>query len=107
MKRVCPPTILIIDDQKDVLEALQLLLKGEGYGSEPVSSPEAVVKAISEREFDLVLMDMNYSRDTTSGEEGLKLLARCQELDRSLPVVVMTAWGSVELAVEAMKRGGD
>lgn len=105
MKRSRPPAIMIVDDQPDVREALQLLLKGEGYQLEAVDHPRALLQAMSEREYDLVLMDMNYSRDTTSGEEGLNLLTRCRELDRSLPVVVMTAWGSVELAVEAMKRG--
>lgn len=97
--------ILVADDQPDVREALQLLLKGEGYKSEAVSSPQALLQAVSEGEFDLALVDMNYSRDTTSGEEGLNLLTRLKELDQAPPVVVLTAWGSVELAVEAMKKG--
>jgi DNA-binding NtrC family response regulator len=99
------PSILIADDQADVLEALRFLLKGEGYRSEAVTSPAGVVEAVESREFDAVLMDLNYARDTTSGEEGLDLLTRVQASDATLPIVVMTAWGSVELAVEAMRRG--
>ncbi len=99
------PTILIADDQPDVLEALRLLVKGEGFQSEAVNSPAAAVEAVESRDFDAVLMDLNYTRDTTSGEEGLELLNRIQALDATLPVIVMTAWGSVELAVEAMRRG--
>jgi DNA-binding NtrC family response regulator len=104
---VAPPSsrILVADDQKDVLEALRLLLKSEGLEAETVSSPSAVLGAVSARDFDVALIDLNYARDTTSGQEGLDLLARLQELDASLPVVVMTAWGSVDLAVEAMRRG--
>jgi DNA-binding NtrC family response regulator len=100
-----PYRILVADDQADVLEALRLLLKTEGYQIEAVTSPPAVVNALESREFDALLMDLNYTRDTTSGEEGLDLLARIQSIDAMLPVVVMTAWGSVELAVEAMRRG--
>jgi DNA-binding NtrC family response regulator len=99
------PRILIADDQKDVLEALRLLLKAEGMQSETASSPAGVVAAVGAHDFDAVLMDLNYARDTTSGQEGLDLLARVRELDTTLPVVVMTAWGSVNLAVEAMRRG--
>ena len=99
------PSILIADDQPDVLEALRFLIKGEGYQAEPVTSPAAVVHAVEARDFDAVLMDLNYTRDTTSGQEGLDLLNRIQGLDSTLPVIVMTAWGSVELAVEAMRRG--
>src|SRR5438094_7432923 len=99
------PRVLIADDQRDVLESLRLLLKGEGYQIEAVTSPSAVFTAVEAGDFDCVLMDLNYARDTTSGEEGLNLLARLQSLDNTLPVVVMTAWGSVELAVEAMRRG--
>ncbi len=99
------PTILIADDQPDVLEALRFLIKGEGYQAESVTSPAAVLDAVESRDFDAVLMDLNYTRDTTSGQEGLDLLKRIQGLDSTLPVVVMTAWGSVELAVEAMRRG--
>ncbi len=99
------PTILVADDQRDVLESLRLLLKGEGYQVEAVTSPAGVLAAVQARDFDCLLMDLNYTRDTTSGEEGLNVLARLQDLDSALPVVVMTAWGSVELAVEAMRRG--
>src|SRR5262245_49245878 len=99
------PRTLIADDQPDVLEALGLLLKGEGFQTEAVTSPAAVLDAIKSNNFDLLLMDLNYARDTTSGQEGLDLLTHVQEIDSSLPIVVMTAWGSVELAVEAMRRG--
>ena len=97
--------ILVADDQPDVLEALRLLLKAEGYQIETVKSPAAVIKALEARDFSLVLMDLNYARDTTSGQEGLDLLNRIQTIDTSLPVVVMTAWASVDVAVEAMRRG--
>jgi len=100
-----PPRLLIADDQRDVLEALRLLLKADGYLIDPVESPAAVVTALGEREYDAVLIDLNYARDTTSGAEGLDLLRQIQQLDASLPVIVMTAWGSVNLAVEAMRRG--
>jgi DNA-binding NtrC family response regulator len=99
------PCILIADDQADVLEALRFLVKGEGYQAEAVNSPAAATDAVESRDFDVVLMDLNYTRDTTSGQEGLDLLNRIQSLDSTLPVIVMTAWGSVELAVEAMRRG--
>ena len=99
------PSILIADDQADVLEALRFLIKGEGYQGETVMSPAAAIDAVESRDFDAVLMDLNYTRDTTSGQEGLDLLNRIQTLDSTLPVIVMTAWGSVELAVEAMRRG--
>ena len=97
--------ILIADDQRDVLEALRLLLKVEGYDFEMATSPAGVLTAVAERDFDVVLMDLNYQRDTTSGAEGLDLLSRLHAADRSLPVVVMTAWGSVDRAVDAMRRG--
>ncbi|MBX3744009.1 MAG: sigma-54-dependent Fis family transcriptional regulator [Verrucomicrobiae bacterium] len=97
--------ILIADDQADVLAALRLLFKGEGYEIETVSSPAAVLRALEERDFDALLMDLNYSRDTTSGQEGLDLLARLQALDPAPAVAVMTAWSSIDLAVEAMRRG--
>jgi DNA-binding NtrC family response regulator len=99
------PRLLIADDQADVLEALRLLLKSEGYHIETVKRPIDIVKAIEERDFDVLLMDLNYTRDTTSGQEGLDLLTRIQKLDSTLPVVVMTAWSSVDVAVEAMRRG--
>jgi sigma-B regulation protein RsbU (phosphoserine phosphatase) len=99
------PRTLIADDQPDVLEALRLLLKSEGYQIEAVQSPAAVLDKLKSGPFDLLLMDLNYTRDTTSGQEGLDLLARIQAIDSTLPVVAMTAWGSVELAVEAMQHG--
>jgi len=97
--------LLIADDQRDVLEALRLLLKPEGFVIETATSPAAVLDALGLREFDAVLIDLNYTRDTTSGQEGLDLLSRIQSVDSTLPVIVMTAWGSVDLAVEAMRRG--
>jgi DNA-binding NtrC family response regulator len=97
--------ILIADDQHDVLEALQLLLKPEGFRVETTSSPSGVLAALDRSDFDAVLIDLNYARDTTSGVEGLDLLSQLQAADTTLPVIVMTAWGSVELAVEAMRRG--
>ena len=100
-----PHRILVADDQADVLEALRLLLKGEGYLIDTVKSPAAVIKAIEARDFSLALIDLNYTRDTTSGQEGLELLAKLRAADPTLPVVVMTAWASVEIAVEAMRRG--
>ncbi len=99
------PRILIADDQTDVLAALRLLLKGERFEIESASSPAGVLKAIDSQELDVVLIDLNYARDTTSGSEGLDLLSRIRVVDPTLPVVVMTAWGSVDLAVEAMRRG--
>ena len=103
--RPAEPRVLIADDQSDVLEALRLLLKAEGFILETASSPAGVLAAVEAREFDVALIDLNYTRDTTSGEEGLNLLSRIQSIDPTLPVVVMTAWGSVEVAVEAMRRG--
>ena len=97
--------VLIADDQRDVLEALRLLLKGEGLDCETASSPAGVIAALEARDYDAALIDLNYTRDTTSGQEGLDLLARLRELDANLPVIVMTAWGTVDLAVEAMRRG--
>jgi sigma-B regulation protein RsbU (phosphoserine phosphatase) len=99
------PRILIADDQLDVLEALRLLLKGHGYVTESVTSPQALLEALAGEEFDLILMDLNYARDTTSGREGLDLLAHLQEIDTTPPIVVMTGWATVGLAVEAMQRG--
>ena len=97
--------VLIADDQPDVLEALRLMLKGEGFEIETAHSPAGILAAIEARDFDVVLMDLNYTRDTTSGQEGLDLLARIQSMDATVPVVVMTAWGTVDIAVEAMRRG--
>lgn len=107
-----PPTIspgpraLIADDQADVVTALRLLLRNAGYQTVAASSPEEVLEAIQHDNFDLVLIDLNYARDTTSGQEGLDLITNIRRLDSALPIVVLTAWGSVELAVEAMHRGG-
>jgi sigma-B regulation protein RsbU (phosphoserine phosphatase) len=97
--------VLVADDQPDVLEALRWLLTGEGYEPEFVSSTDAVLERLRERPFDLLLMDLNYSRDTTSGREGLELIPRVREHDPTLPIVVMTGWGSVDTAVEAMRLG--
>jgi sigma-B regulation protein RsbU (phosphoserine phosphatase) len=99
------PRALIVDDQQDILEALHLLLKNEGYETELVNSPHAVIESLKARSFDLLLMDLNYARDTTSGQEGLDLVARVREIDSTLPIIVMTAWGTVPLAVETMRRG--
>ena len=99
------PRILVADDQPDVLEALRLLLKRHGYETETVTSPAAVLRALEAREFDLLLMDLNYARDTTSGREGLDLLSHLNTRGGTPPIVVMTGWGSVGLAVEAMQRG--
>ncbi len=105
MKSESNPLVLVADDQADVLAALRLLLKGEGFRLETVASPAHAEAAARERTFDVALIDLNYTRDTTSGQEGLELLARLLAMDPTLPVVVMTAWGSVDLAVEAMRRG--
>ena len=99
------PRILLADDQPDVIAALELLLKNEGFAIERASSPAGVLRAVSEMELDAVLMDLNYTRDTTSGVEGMDLLERLHGIDATLPVIVMTAWGSVQGAVEAMRRG--
>ena len=96
--------VLVADDQADVLEALRWLLTGEGYEPEFVSSTDAVLERLLERPFDLLLMDLNYSRDTTSGREGLELIPRVRVHDPALPIVVMTGWGSVDTAVEALRR---
>ncbi len=97
--------ILIADDQPDVLEALRLLLKREGFKIESAESPGQALQMIENRDYDAAIIDLNYTRDTTSGQEGLDLLAKIQNVDSMLPVIVMTAWGSVDLAVEAMRRG--
>lgn len=99
------PRILIADDQQDVLDALRLLLKGAGYATVSATSPVRIMAALEADTFDALLMDLNYARDTTSGREGLDLLNRIRELDGTLPVVVMTAWGSVDGAVSAMRQG--
>lgn len=99
------PLILIADDQPDVLQALRILLKTEGFRAQTASSPQEILQAVSTGAPDLLLMDLNYSRDTTSGEEGLEVLDRLRRYPAPPPVLVMTAWGSIELAVEAMRRG--
>jgi len=99
------PCVLVADDQPDVIEALRLLLKGQGFHIDTATSPAGVLDVLESRDVDVVLIDLNYTRDTTSGREGLDLLSRILALDGALPVVVMTAWGSVDLAVEAMRRG--
>jgi DNA-binding NtrC family response regulator len=105
MKPPDQPRILIADDQPDVLQALRLLLKNEGFRIESANGPAQVASALAEQEFDVLLLDMNYARDTTSGKEGLDLLARINAVYPNLPVVLMTAWGSVDGAVDAMRRG--
>ncbi len=97
--------VLVADDQPDVLEALRWLLTGEGYEPEFVSSTDAVLERLRARPFDLLLMDLNYTRDTTSGREGLELIPHVRAHDPSMPIVVMTGWGSVDTAVEAMRLG--
>lgn len=110
MSELAIPRALIADDQWDVLVALQLLLKGEGIATDCATSPSAVLEKVAASKqqgdpYDVVLMDMNYARDTTSGREGLDLITRLQALDQALPVIAMTAWANVELAVEAMQHG--
>src|SRR5579872_3135433 len=100
-----PCRVLVCDDQPDVLEAMRLLLKGNGYLASTVDSPRALLDAARAQHFDLILADLNYTRDTTSGKEGLDLLASLEAQGSHTPVIVMTAWGSVDLAVEAMRRG--
>jgi phosphoserine phosphatase RsbU/P len=100
-----PRRVLVADDQPDVLEALRWLLAGEGYQPQFVSSTDAVMERLKAESFDVLLMDLNYSRDTTSGREGLELIPRVRAHDPALPIVVMTGWGSIDTAVEAMRRG--
>ena len=97
--------ILVADDQPDVLEALRILLKGAGYQIDAVTSPAGIFNALEKKDYALLMMDLNYTRDTTSGQEGLEVIPKLQEVDNTLPIVVMTAWGTIDLAVEAMKRG--
>jgi DNA-binding NtrC family response regulator len=99
------PRVLIADDQQDILDALRLLLAEEGYEVAMARSPREVMSALEQSDVDLALIDLNYTRDTTSGQEGLDLLERIRALDATLPVLVMTAWSSVASAVEAMRRG--
>jgi len=97
--------VLVADDQPHVLDALELLLKNHGYRTEVVTHPARVLQALESREFDVLLLDLNYTRDTTAGGEGLELVSQIRLIDENLPLVVMTAWSSVDLAVEAMQRG--
>ena len=100
-----PARVLVADDQPDVLEALRWLLTGEGYEPQFVSSTDGVMERLRAEPFDLLLMDLNYTRDTTSGREGLELIPRVRAHDPAMPIVVMTGWGSIDTAVEAMRRG--
>jgi len=100
-----PPRVLAADDQAHILEALELLLRPQGYKMDKVRSPALVREALASNSYDAVLIDLNYTRDTTSGQEGLDLLSQIVSLDATIPVIVMTAWANVELAVEAMRRG--
>lgn len=97
--------MLVADDQPHILEAVELLLKPQGIAVDCVRSPQLALEALGHTDYDVLLIDLNYTRDTTSGQEGLDLLARIQEMDSRLPVIVMTAWGNIDLAVESMKRG--
>jgi DNA-binding NtrC family response regulator len=97
--------VLVADDQPHILEAVELLLSPNGIDVDCVRSPQLLMESLSERDYDVLLIDLNYTRDTTSGQEGLDLLARIQEYDSRLPVIVMTAWGNIGLAVECIKRG--
>ena len=97
--------VLIADDQKHILDALQMLLSPSGFSTEAVTHPARVLRALETGQFDVVLMDLNYTRDIIAGGEGLELVSQIRSMDSLLPVGVMTAWSSVELAVEAMRRG--
>jgi DNA-binding NtrC family response regulator len=97
--------ILVADDQPDVLEAMRILLKGAGYQIDAVTSLTGIFNALEKKDYALLMMDLNYTRDTTSGQEGLEVIPKLQEIDNTLPIVVMTAWATIDLAVEAMKRG--
>jgi sigma-B regulation protein RsbU (phosphoserine phosphatase) len=103
--QVKPYRVLVCDDQPDVLEALRLLLKGQGWQAVTADSPDGLMRAVRTEPFDLILVDLNYTRDTTSGAEGMDLLAHLEEQGNHTPVMVMTAWSSFDLAVEAMRRG--
>jgi DNA-binding NtrC family response regulator len=104
-KSATMPRILAADDQQHILDAIEFLVKPEGYKVDVARSPELVRDALTAGQYDAVLIDLNYTRDTTSGQEGLDLLSDIVSQDSTLPVIVMTAWGNVELAVEAMRRG--
>ncbi|HVH89555.1 MAG TPA: response regulator, partial [Terriglobales bacterium] len=97
--------VLVADDQPDVLHAIALLLKLEGFESQTVMHPAAVIEALKSGEFDLLITDLNYTLDTTSGSEGLDLISSIRKINAAVPVLVITAWGTIELAVEALQRG--
>jgi DNA-binding NtrC family response regulator len=97
--------VLVADDQPHILEAVELLLEPQGIHVDCVRSPQLLLEALGQSDYDVLLIDLNYTRDTTSGKEGLDLLARLQEIDPRMPVIVMTAWGNIDLAVESIKRG--
>src|SRR5262245_15414103 len=97
--------VIVADDQQDVLTALRLLLRNDGMRVTTVSSPAGLLEAVRSESFDVALIDLNYARDTTSGREGLDLLPQIQAIDPALPVIVMTAWGTIDIAVEAIRRG--
>src|SRR5687767_12688057 len=99
------PRVLVADDQPDILNALELMLREEGYETVLARSPGELLSGLEGSDFDVALIDLNYTRDTTSGQEGFELLERIRSLDSTLPVLVMTAWSSVAGAVEAMRRG--
>src|ERR671913_1655818 len=105
MGQTTPVRILAADDQVDILDALRMLLTDEGYEVTTARSPGEALKRLEGAEFDLAILDLNYTRDTTSGQEGLDLMERTRSLDPTLPVLVITAWSSVAGAVEAMRRG--
>jgi len=100
-----PIRVLVADDQPPILEAVELLLSPHGISVDCVRSPRLLLEALGQNDYDVLLIDLNYTRDTTSGQEGLDLLARIQEMDPRIPVIVMTAWGNIDLAVESIKRG--
>lgn len=104
-QKQAPIRVLVADDQPSILEAVELLLKPLGIYVDCVRSPQLLLEAMGQSDYDVVLIDLNYTRDTTSGQEGLDLLARLNEIDPRLPVIVMTAWGNIDLAVESIKRG--
>lgn len=97
--------VLIADDQPAVLDALKLLLRSEGFQVDTIRSPQVVIESLGLREYDILLLDLNYTRDTTSGREGIELLETVRGIDSQLPIVVMTAWGTIDLAVEAIRCG--
>lgn len=104
-QKEAPPRVLIADDDPDILRAMRLLLKAEGFTAKTVDSPKDALAALKKSAFDVALIDLNYARDTTSGREGVHLIKDIRKLDQELPIVVMTAWATVDLAVECMREG--